>query len=113
MSVLDEFLHGVQPEHRDIIRELDSLIRDAEPDLVASLKWGNLTYHDKRNACALVNHVRHVNLQVWGGASVSDPAHSLQGTGVDMRHMKFVAGSTFDHAAVIAIVRQAAEAARS
>lgn len=111
MSVLDEFLHGVQPEHRDLIRELDALIRDAVPDLSASLKWGNLTYHDERNVCALVNHARHVNLQIWGGAAIEDPGHLMQGTGVAMRHLKFVAGSKFDHQAVSAIVRQAAVAA--
>lgn len=113
MSVLDEFLHAVQPEHRDMIRELDALIHEAAPDLVASLKWGNLTYHDTRNACALVNHARHVNLQVWGGTRLADPEHLLQGTGDDMRHMKFVARQKFNRDAVIAIVHQAAAAARS
>jgi hypothetical protein len=113
VSVLDEFLHGVQPEHREIIRDLDALIREVAPDLVASLKWGNLTYSATRNACALVNHARYVNLQIWGGASVPDPSHLLQGTGVAMRHAKFVAQEKFDRQAVAAIVQQAAEAARS
>ncbi len=51
MSVLLDFLTRVQPEHHDIIEQLDALIRKAAPDLVVSLKWRNPTYHSKRNAC--------------------------------------------------------------
>jgi len=113
MSVLLAFLTRVQPEHHDIIRELDSVIRKAAPDLVVSLKWHNPTYHSRRNACALLNHRGYVNLQVWGGSEFEDPKGLLQGTGKGMRHITFVAGARFNHSAVGAIIKQAAKAARA
>ncbi len=113
MSVLVEFLKGVPPEHHAIIKELDSLVREAAPDLVPSLKWRNLTYHDKRNACALIDHRQHVNLQIWGGADLDDPRGLLLGTGKGMRHIRFVVGGMINRAAVVAVIQQAAKAARA
>lgn len=112
MSVLTEFLERVQPERHALIQELDALICQAAPDLVASLKWRNLTYHNQRNACSLINHPRHVNLQVWGGAEFEDPHQLLQGTGKGMRHIRFVPGAKINRSAVAALIKQAAKAAR-
>ncbi len=74
MSALNEFLEKVPTEQHALIRSLDTVISKAAPKLGASLKWGNLTYHAKTNVCSLVSHRNHVNLQVWGGASLKDPA---------------------------------------
>ncbi|MFN0086302.1 MAG: DUF1801 domain-containing protein [Blastocatellia bacterium] len=113
MSILAEYLENVQPEHHALIQELDSLVRKAAPDLVLSLKWRNLTYHNKRNACSIINHKRYVNLQVWGGVNIEDPKSLLQGTGKDMRHIRFAVGAKFNRFAVVAILKQAAEVARA
>ena len=112
MSARSEFLKSVSPEHRALVRDLDALIRESAPDLVPSLKWGHLTYHARRNACSIVTHGQHVNLQVWGGAGLRDPRRLLQGTGQDMRHIRFVVGARFNCSAVVAIVKQAAAVAR-
>ena len=111
--MLIEFLATVQLDHHALIRELDAMIRKAAPDLVPSLKWRNLTYHSKRNACALINHEQYVNLQVWGGAELEDPKHLLQGTGKAMRHIRLMAGARIDRPGVIAIIKQAAMGARA
>jgi len=108
MSARSEFLKRVSPDHRARVRELDALIRGAAPDLVPSVKWGNLTYHGERNACALVDHREHVNLQVWGGAGLRDPQRLLQGTGKRMRHIPFDAVGSYNQSAVVAIIKQAA-----
>lgn len=89
------------------------MISQAAPELVAGLKWQNLTYHNQRNACALINHQGHVNLQVWGGAEFEDPHHLLQGTGKGMRHIRFEVGARINRSAVVAIIKQAAKAARA
>ena len=113
MSVLAEFLESVQPEHQTLVQDLDALVRNTCPDFVPSLKWGNLTYHLKKNACSIINHKQYVNLQVWGGAEFDDPKGLLQGTGKGMRHIKFMPGAKFNRTAVIAIIKQAASAARA
>jgi hypothetical protein len=111
--MLETFLATVDPGLHPLVRELDALVRRAAPSLVASLKWGNLTYHHARNVCALVAHRRHLNLQVWGGATIPDPAGLLTGTGRSMRHVKLAAGQALNRRAVAALIRAAAVASRA
>jgi hypothetical protein len=113
MSVLNEYLSKTKPELRELVRDLDALISKAAPDLVPSLKWGNLTYHHDRNVCSLIAHKTHVNLQVWGGASLDDPEGLLVGSGKSMRHVEVALGRTFSRRAVSAIVRAADRASRA
>ena len=44
MQALNQFLANIEPELHELVREVDALVRKAAPDLVAGLKWGNLTY---------------------------------------------------------------------
>lgn len=108
MSVLDEFLEKIPTEQHALVRSLDAVISKAAPMLAVSLKWGNLTYHAKKNVCALISHKHHVNLQVWGGASLKDPAGFLVGTGKDMRHIKVASEADIDPKAIAELVKQAA-----
>lgn len=112
MAVLQQYLKGVEPEYRDLVRSLDELVRQAAPDLEPSLKWGNLTYSHTHNVCSIIAHRRHVNLQLWGGATIPDPEGLLAGTGARMRHVKLTAGVRFSKRAVASLVRAAAKAAR-
>jgi hypothetical protein len=111
--MLERFLATVDPRLHPLVRELDALVRRAAPDLVASLKWGNLTYHHARNVCALVAHRHHINLQIWGGATIRDPAGLLVGSGRSMRHVKLAAGQAVSRRAVAALIRAAAAASRA
>ena len=83
MPVLSEFIIDTQPKLHQLVRSLDVLIRKAAPDLVASLKWGNLTYHLGRNVCAIIAHDGYVNLQIWDGTSIDDPHGLLDGNWQD------------------------------
>lgn len=109
MQTLNEYLADTPPELHQLVRVLDVLIRKAAPDLVASLKWGNLTYHDARNVCAIIAHKDYINLQIWGGTSIDDPHRLLVGTGKTMRHIKIAPGERMNRRAVAAIVRDAAK----
>lgn len=108
MSALDKFLKKIPAERHALIRTLDVVIAKAAPTLAASLKWGNLTYHGKKNVCSLVSHKHHVNLQVWGGARLKDPRGLLTGTGKDMRHIKLVSAADVDPKYIAELVKQAA-----
>jgi hypothetical protein len=113
MPIPSEYMTETQPELHSLVRELDALIRKAAPGLLASLKWGNLTYHSSRNICAIIAHDGYVNLQIWYGASIEDPLGLLAGTGKSMRHIKVMPGKPLNRRAVAAIVRAAAELART
>ncbi|MBI3570657.1 MAG: DUF1801 domain-containing protein [Gammaproteobacteria bacterium] len=108
MSVLHEFLEKTPAEQRVLIRALNAVITKATPTLAVSLKWGNLTYHGKKNVCSIVSHKHHVNLQVWGGARLKDPHGLLTGTGKDMRHIKVTSEADVDPEYIADLVRQAA-----
>jgi hypothetical protein len=112
MTVIAEYLKSVPVEHRALIQEIDALIRETALDVSVSLKWNNPTYSNQRNACAIVAHKHSVNLQVWSGADLDDPKRLLVGEGKGMRHIRFEPGVPFDRSAVIAIIEQAAAAAR-
>jgi len=113
MSALVEFLARVKPEQHDVVCALDALIRKAAPELAASLKWGNLTYHHASNVCALIVHEEHVNLQVWRGADIADPKGLLVGSGKQMRHIRVGRETKVLRSAISAIVKEAAEATRA
>ena len=113
MNALKVYLGELAPPLRTVVRTLDALIRAAVPAAEASLKWGNLTYHSARNFCAIVAHDGYVNLQIWGGASITDPKQLLVGTGKRMRHVRIEVGGSLDRRAVTAIVRAAARAVQS
>lgn len=108
MSVLKEFLEKTPAEQHALVRALDAVISKAAPTLAASLKWGNLTYHGKKNVCSLVSHKHHVNLQIWGGARLRDPRGLLTGAGKDMRHIKVVREADVDPKYIAELVKQAA-----
>ncbi len=110
MDVLNKYLATVPFELHELVRAVDTLVRNAAPALSPSLKWGNLTYHHTANVCALVAHKQYVNLQVWGGVTIADPYGFLKGTGKQMRHLKLVAGNPLNRRAIAAIVHAAAEA---
>ena len=108
MSVLNEFLAKIPAEQHALVRALDAVISKAAPTLAASLKWGNLTYAGEENVCSLVAHKHHVNLQIWAGASLSDPRRLLTGAGKDMRHIKVGNAADVDPQYIAKLVQQAA-----
>ena len=79
MTTLADYLVNVRPDQQARVRTIDGGIRQAGPGLDCSLKWGQLTYHHRRNVCALAVHTRHVNLQLWNGAALDDPADDCSG----------------------------------
>ena len=113
MDVLNKYLATIPSELHEHVRALDALVRTAAPGLTPSLKWGNLTYSNTANVCALVAHKQYVNLQVWAGATIADPNCLLKGTGKQMRHIELAPGKSLNRRAVAAIVRAAAKASRA
>lgn len=49
--MLNEFLKKIPAEQHALVQVLDTVISKAVPTLTPSLKWGNLTYHGKKNVC--------------------------------------------------------------
>lgn len=89
-ALIETWFDTLRPEQHDLARILRSLVQGVSPDLVPSVKWGNLMFtHEGTHAVAIVMHKDHANLQVFNGASLADRFPELEGTGRGMRHVRF------------------------
>ena len=89
-ALIETWFDTLRPDQRDLARLLRERVMAAAPELVTSVKWGNLMFtHEGTHAVAIVMHKDHGNLQVFNGAAMVDRFPELEGTGRGMRHLRF------------------------
>ena len=89
-ALIETWFDTLRPEQKDMARRLRELVSTASPELVSSVKWGNLMFtHDGTHAVAIVMHKDHANLQIFNGASLADRFPELEGSGKGVRHLRF------------------------
>jgi hypothetical protein len=98
------------PEDRSrVLTHLRELILAAIPEVTESIKWSRPCYGTE--ACGLICYLHasksHVTLGFEKGAALHDPEKLLEGTGKNMRHIKFLPAHNVDAAAVTALLQQA------
>ncbi|MFA7441980.1 MAG: DUF1801 domain-containing protein [Lysobacteraceae bacterium] len=67
-----------------------------------------MLFNHTRHLLLPAEHQNHATLGFQQGASLDDPGKILEGTGKDMRHVKFKNGEKINTTAVIALLKQAA-----
>ncbi len=103
----------LSPAQRPMAIELQAAVRGAVPDVVESIRWGNLVFTvDDELMAALVPHKAHINLQFYQGASL--PAHiaELDGNQRDSRSLKCRLSQPLDGVKVEMLLAAAAVIAR-
>ena len=92
MSVPPPF-EKMEPGLRELALAVHNRIEQLGPNLARNVKWGHAVLSGHKDIFAVMAAGKgtnaHVNLQVFHGASVSDPIRLLDGTGKSMRHIKF------------------------
>lgn len=89
-ALIETWFDTLRPEQRDMARRLRELVAAAAPELVTSVKWGNLMFtHEGTHAVAIVMHKDHANLQIFNGALLVDRFPELEGGGKGVRHVRF------------------------
>ena len=89
-ALIETWFDTLRPEQRDMARRLRELVTATAPDLVTSVKWGNLMFtHEGTHAVAIVMHKDHANLQIFNGAQLVDRFPELEGGGKGVRHLRF------------------------
>ena len=73
---------------RPIASTLDRTIRDADPELTNSIKWGNPAYEKQGLVCYLAATKAYISLGFFNGAVLADPEGILEGKGKKLRHIK-------------------------
>ena len=106
---VDAYISALPGWQADICRELRSLIHEADADVVETIKRTDRPYFTLQgNVCALLAAKDHVNLFVYDGAIVPDPAGIITGghTNTTARTIAFRDGDAINRAALLAMLRQ-------
>lgn len=86
----EHYVDKLDSPMKEIARELRKIIINYSSDLNEAIKWNVPTYSiNNKNICSIMAHKAHVNFQIFRGAHIKD-VRELQGTGKDMRHIKFM-----------------------
>jgi hypothetical protein len=105
---IDAWLDARNPELGGIARAWFEEMRKCGEDVTELLHDGHPTACVADAAFGYVNvFTSHVNIGFFHGASLSDPARVLQGSGRFMRHVKARPESLPDEAALKALIRAA------
>lgn len=96
-------------ENQKSIRRLQRLITDAVPGLQTTVKWGQGCW-TRQDVPKLFIHAEpdHVQLGFYHGASLSDPAGLLRGSGKYVRHVRVNDARAIDATAIRRLLIQAA-----
>ena len=109
-ALIETWFDTLRPEQHDLARILRALVQDAAPELVASVKWGNLMFTlDGTHAVAIVMHKDHANLQIFNGAALAERFPELEGGGKGVRHLRFRYRYPVDEELVREVVRACVE----
>ncbi|TVR66881.1 MAG: DUF1801 domain-containing protein [Gemmatimonadales bacterium] len=110
---LRELLATAPPELQTLFLEGRSRILALYPDATETVTPGyrSVGYGPgsrmSQQSVALIFHSRHVNLQFFRGASLSDPGGLLEGTGKAMRHVKLRSPADLDQPGLAALMTAA------
>jgi hypothetical protein len=103
---VDEYFDNLDQPIQDISKELRKIVLALLPVVKEELKWNVPTYSLSKNICSIMAHKKHVNLQIFQGAHIED-SRSLEGSGTDMRHLKFVSLDEIEKDVVEKCLKQA------
>jgi hypothetical protein len=106
---VDAYVVGFRDWRGDTVSALRKLIREAAPDAVESIKWGQPVYEVNGPFAYIKAYKNHVNFGLWRGAELTDPKGILEGTGSRMRHVELRSVADIDTAMLQAMVRTAVE----
>jgi hypothetical protein len=89
---VEKLLATGEPGVAGLARRLCELILELYPDAVVSVDRNHIGFGSTTGYKGLVFvvalHSKHVNLGVYGGATLADPAGLMEGTGKVHRHVK-------------------------
>ena len=111
---LDVFLSSYSREAREIALCLRQLVLEVFPNGAEQIdpKTGTITYGldrktSKTLVCAIMPHMKHVNLIFSKGAQIPDPTKLLVGTGGQARHVKIRSEAETENPALRLLLKEA------
>jgi hypothetical protein len=109
---VESYIAGLRPAQARVVRELGRLILEAAPDAALSIKSSQPVWEMSGPVCSARAFERYTNVNFWRSAELAehgDPDQLLQGEGGKMRHIRIASVDDIRPAALIQLVRSAAD----
>lgn len=111
-TALDTYLESVDPDFRQLVRAVDSAVRDSGAEFDIAIKYRMLMYTFKGDwrhwVCAISQTKNAVNLRFLYGVLLSDSAGVLRAGSSILKTMDFASLDGFDPKLATAYVTEAA-----
>jgi hypothetical protein len=105
---LQEILGKLKPEQKETVEKLRSLTKTALPNVVETIKWGNITYLlGENNLAWILIYSDHLDYGFFRGAELN--SQSLEGTGKGLRHIRINAYKSLDEKEILRLLKEAAK----
>jgi uncharacterized membrane protein YdjX (TVP38/TMEM64 family) len=105
---IDAWFAAAPPAQQATLARLRTLVKASGKNVVEEIKWSRPCYSTPGGLfCYLQSAKNHVTLGFQKGALLDDPASLLEGSGKELRHLKFRETSDIDERAVRALLEQA------
>ena len=103
---LQEILGKLNPEQKETVEKLRSITKAALPDVVETIKWGNITYLlGESNLSWILIFGDHVDYGFFRGAELT--SQILEGTGKGLRHIRINDDKSFDEKEILRLLKEA------
>jgi len=84
---VEAIIRKLDPAKKELAENLRSLVKSTLPDVIETVKWGNITYMlNDKNLVWLLFYKDHVDFGFFNGARLDSKL--LEGTGKGLRHIK-------------------------
>ncbi len=104
---LQEILGKLNLEQKEIVEKLRFLTKAALPNVVETIKWGNITYLlGDENLSWILIFGDHVDYGFFRGAELT--SQILEGTGKGLRHIR-INDKSFDVKEILRLLKEAAQ----
>lgn len=108
---IDEFLEDlrfVSSERFELVRAIQKLFNEADPNLTEGIKYGGLTFSKSKALIGgIFSYKEHISIEFSDGADFPDPYGVLEGGGKRRRHIKLKNLADIDDKSVVSYVREA------
>lgn len=86
---ISEYIENATTSQKEIMKNLRTIILEAIPDAKEHYKWNRPVFCLDGDFAYLKVTNNHVNLGFFNFNKIKDTEHKLEGTGKEMRHIKF------------------------
>jgi hypothetical protein len=107
-KTVEEIVDSLDPEQKEIIAKLRSLVKGVFPEIVETVKWGNTTFlMGEENLAWIIIYRDHVDFGFFRGAELESKL--LEGTGKSLRHIKIRSSNEVGEKELAGLLKRATE----